>query len=211
MPTPEAITGTGIGNPNDNIATPMRSGAGTTFGTARSAVGGGPPRMSSAEITPPPPSPEESLMASLARIEARFVGLDVRQERTEDAMAVLMSTRDTTGPRRIPSTPVQFEPARLISESTGVPPVYRLSSNPRTHRGKVPTRQPSWSVVIRSATHGATAAGYPDTGRQIFMQERNRPSAEGVPPPCILSTGHVRRLGNPRRSCKKYQPRWSRP
>lgn len=121
-PTPEVTTGTGIGNPIDNIGTPMLSGAGSTFGTARTAGGGGPPQLSSTDLTPPPPSPGDSLMASLARIEARFSGLDARQERTEDAMAVLMSTRHTTGPRRVPPTPVRFEPAGLLSESTRVNP-----------------------------------------------------------------------------------------
>ncbi|GAB0495567.1 hypothetical protein MMPV_006869 [Pyropia vietnamensis] len=56
----------------------------------------------------PPPSPEDSVLASIARIEARFSGLCERQERTEDAMAVLMSARHTSGTQRVPPTPVHF-------------------------------------------------------------------------------------------------------
>lgn len=107
-PIPGVLEGPASGTLSDNEVTLRPSGAGYTFMTARTGGNGDPSPHSSAEMSPPAQSPEHSLVASLAHIEARFSGLDARQKRTEDAIAVLMSASHATVPRRIIPTLVQF-------------------------------------------------------------------------------------------------------
>lgn len=126
-PTPSA------GGIEATETTPPAAGGETTFVTATGQGGlpydpvlsGGTPQQQ--------PSPDISLMASMARIEARFAGLYERQVRTEDAMAVLLSTRPSTETRQAPPTPVYFGRAGHGSISTGVEPgTGRLPDDPRT-------------------------------------------------------------------------------
>ncbi|GAB0498675.1 hypothetical protein MMPV_010022 [Pyropia vietnamensis] len=110
--TPEAatvaVTSPGGDLPDVELAGRTRPTE-STFATALDGTTGHPVSTGVMGATShPPPSPEDSVLASIARIEARFSGLCERQERTEDAMAVLMSARHTSGTQRVPPTPVHF-------------------------------------------------------------------------------------------------------
>ncbi|GAB0497129.1 hypothetical protein MMPV_008452 [Pyropia vietnamensis] len=99
--TPEAatvaVTSPGGGPPDVELGDQTRPTE-STFMTAFDGTTGHPVSSGVMGATShSPPSPEDSVLASIARIEARFSGLCDRQERSEDAMAVLMSARHTSG------------------------------------------------------------------------------------------------------------------
>ena len=203
------IPGGGAAESTPNI--PPTTGGETTFVTTMDR-GGSPPDSMTAGVSPQPhPSPDASLMESMARIEARFAGMHERQVRTEDAMAVLLSTRGTAGIRQAPPTPVYFEQAGFGSTSTGGGPgTGQAPHDPRTEgfesdssaelersraerrvRTNVSGRPEQGGGGIPTIPHSAAEAG---GTRKFDSQDTSQPPVTETDQPSTLTAEVVRAM-----------------